>query len=1389
MMKKLLSAIILCLSINSFFAQTVYRHHVDGEIYVKFTKTALKEVVKEDPNNIPISKLGSVNKILTKYGVTRAYKPFYQADDDARLPYILKFEFAQITKVDAFINEMRTISGIEYAEKVNLNTTDVTPNDPTFGAHLTQINAQNAWNVFNSTANGNSNITVAICDNAVAWTHPDLIGNTFTNTAEIAGNSIDDDNNGYIDDVNGYDVADGDNNTIPSNTGMNHGSHCAGIAGARTDNATGVASIGWNIKIMPVKCQNNTGSTTGISAGYQGIIYAAKMKARVISCSWGGPGTASAAEQSVIDYAWNRGCIVICAAGNDGNSAFHYPGAYNNVYCVASVATGAPTGANIKSSFSCFGTWVDISAPGENIMSTGTTSNYFGSSGTSMATPLVAGLAGLMLSKCPFMTQTDVLNCISSTAANIYTISGNSAYVSGNQLGAGRIEAFGAMNCAAAFLTYAPIANFYTLTKNTCPNTSISFIDSSMYAPTNFTWTFQGGTPATSTSSNPSVQWASPGTYSVSLIAANANGSNTKIKLSYITIAGPIALPLTEGFQASTFLPANWTSYNVYNDANYYTRVTGATLGGFGTSTACVTYDNYNIDAAPDRDELRTPKYSFSNVVSARLRFDVAYKQYDNQFSDTLEVLLSTNCGASWTSIYSKGGSTLSTSAGTLQANMFTPTAAQWRRDTVDVSALTAGQGNIMFSFKNRGHYGQAYYLDNINLAFPTPTVNFTIPTTACVGSTINLLNTTTGASGYTWTMTGGTPATSNAINPTVSYASPGVYSVTLLANNGNVTASITKTVNIITGPTISVNTPSICAGNTATLTATGATGYTWTAGPTAPSMTANPVITTVYTVTGTNGTCLSTKTATIVITTGPTINVNTPTVCASTPATLTATGATNYTWTAGPFTASMAASPAATTVYTVTGNNGGCSTIKTATIYVTPNPTVTVNNQTICAGGTATITANGAASYSWSTGFTSNPLIVSPSSNTVYTVIGTTTGCTNTKTVSVTVGSSLSVLIGTNPGSICAGGSSTLSASGAVNYTWTPGSSTATSIVVNPSSTSTYTLVGTNGACTGSTTAVVTIITTPSMAISTSPSPTICAGKSVTMTASGFYSTYVWASPSATASSYAATPGTSTNYTVVGSGSGGCTTSSIIAITVKTNPLTSLTSTNANCTNPCSGIANGITSAGTAPYTYSLTGGSCTTLPCSNLCAGNYTLVTNDAFGCTAANTFSITAPTNNLLSNVTVTNSACSSCSTGIANVNVVGGVSPYTYTWAPSGGNAATANGLAPICYTVTVADANGCAVTNTACVGFATGIQSAVNNFNLLVYPNPAQNDVTIEYQGVTFNYALYNNLGQLIATAQNNDGKAVVNLNEFAKGIYTIEIGIGKEKVRKKLIIE
>ncbi len=128
-------------------------------------------------------------------------------------------------------------------------------------------------------------------------------------------------------------------------------------------------------------------------------------------------------------------------------------------------------------------------------------------------------------------------------------------------------------------------------------------------------------------------------------------------------------------------------------------------------------FDNYNNDAGGGRDEIQTPKYNFSGLNSAALLFDVAYQQYDNTHSDTLVVLISTDCGVTFTKLYEKGGSTLSSVNGTLTSNLFTPSsAAQWRTETINLNAYV-GQSNVMIVFQNRGHYGQALYIDQINLS------------------------------------------------------------------------------------------------------------------------------------------------------------------------------------------------------------------------------------------------------------------------------------------------------------------------------------------------------------------------------------------------------------------------------------------------------------------------------------------------------------------------------------------------------------------------------------------------------------------------------------------------------------------------------------------------
>jgi subtilisin family serine protease len=995
-MKLIFRVCLILLIVTEVRSQTVYPGYIDGRIYMKVSGRLLPSLLNEDPENIHAVRLTYASEIFQSYGVTRIRRPFSRATDDDVLPCVLKIEFSKVAQVDAFISDLERLKEVDYVEKVPLAVTHATPNDFSIlstSQHLTQINAPQAWNIFN----GNSNITVAIVDNAVMWTHADLVANTYTNAVEAAGTTgVDDDGNGYIDDIHGWDAADNDNDPLPWNTNVFHGTHVAGVAGASTNNNTGVASIGWNIKIIPVKGEPNSGSAFSVTNGYEGILYAVKAKARIISCSWGS-GNSSVTEQYCVNYAWNRGCILFASAGNNNNNVPNYPGAYNHVFCVAAVDA-----SDIRWSLSSFGSWVDIAAPGDNIMSTMPyvgTPTYQAQSGTSFATPLVAGLAGLMLSKSPNMTQTDVLNCLSSTAVNISTLSGNSGYA----MGAGRIDAFAAMSCAATYSALPPVANFYAFPLNTCPNTPVNFYDSSLYAPASWSWVFQGGSPATSTLANPVVSYSATGTYSVLLTASNANGTSNKTKLSYITVAGPVPLPFFEGFQGTQFLPSGWTPNNIGNDELYWDRYTG--VGGYGTSTACARFNNYDMNAPNERDEMRSPKFDFSNVASATLHFDVAYARWNSGVYDSLEVKLSTSCGTTFTPIYTKGGSALAT-APDIQ-NYFTPTSSQWRTDAINISSLTAGQGNVMFSFINRGHYGQPIYLDNINLTFPTPTVNAAFNGSACVGIPVTFTNTSISAASYTWNIQGA-PA-STLVSPAVTFTAPGTYTIVLTGANGTSTASTTKTIQVFSIPVMGTANATVCAGQQATLTASGASSYQWAGGPATSINIVSPTITTVYTVTGMNGgVCSAAATVTVLVNNGPAMSVPAQSVCAGGSVTLTATGANSYTWSTGSNASSIAVTPSATSAYSVSGTNAACtSTITTlVTVLGLPVSTFTIQNppcDVICNGKVYVSSVGGTSPYTYSL---SNSCVSFPCVNVcigTYTLSTTdAAGCVSLNTLSV---------------------------------------------------------------------------------------------------------------------------------------------------------------------------------------------------------------------------------------------------------------------------------------------------------------------------------------------------------------------------------------------------
>ncbi len=306
------------------------------------------------------------------------------------------------------LSRLRSDPRVDWAEPNYLFRLDFTPNDPLYSSHqvayLGRLKVEDAWDV----TTGRSNVIIAVLDTGVDMTHPDLKESIWTNPGEVPDNGLDDDGNGFVDDVHGWDFADEDND--PSDD-YGHGTHVSGIAAARINNAVGIAGIAGGTTIMPVDV---FGGGIGTYADLiQAIVYATDNGADIINMSLGAL-SYSRGEEAAVEYAWQRGVILVGAAGNYGNGAWHYPAAHEHVIGVA--ATDA---TDRRAGFSSYGPFVSVSAPGLSIMSTYRGGQYNYMSGTSMATPHVSGLAALILSRNPTLSNAQVRSIIESTADDL----------------------------------------------------------------------------------------------------------------------------------------------------------------------------------------------------------------------------------------------------------------------------------------------------------------------------------------------------------------------------------------------------------------------------------------------------------------------------------------------------------------------------------------------------------------------------------------------------------------------------------------------------------------------------------------------------------------------------------------------------------------------------------------------------------------------------------------------------------------------------------------------------------------------------------------------------------------------------------------------------------
>ena len=336
-------------------------------------------------------------------------------------------------EIEARITAYRADPRVEYAEPDYIAQPANEPNDPYYGDGaqwgLQKIFAPQAWDL----STGDSDVVIAVLDWGVDLDHPDLRDKMWTNPDEIPDNETDDDGNGYTDDVYGWDFANDDNNPQDD---YGHGSHVAGIAAAATNNGVGIAGVAFNNRIMAVKVGDGATGKARYSSIANGIIYAADNGVKVINLSLGGYAFSTNLGDAV-NYAWAAGCIMVGAAGNNNKSDLFYPAAYDNVIGVSSTDQN-----DVRASSSNYGSYISVAAPGVGIYSTywNGNSTYTFMSGTSMATPHVAGLAALLFSQDDTSTNATVRSLIEVTADDLDAAGWDQYY------GYGRINAYAALS-------------------------------------------------------------------------------------------------------------------------------------------------------------------------------------------------------------------------------------------------------------------------------------------------------------------------------------------------------------------------------------------------------------------------------------------------------------------------------------------------------------------------------------------------------------------------------------------------------------------------------------------------------------------------------------------------------------------------------------------------------------------------------------------------------------------------------------------------------------------------------------------------------------------------------------------------------------------------------
>jgi PKD repeat protein len=1414
---------------------------------------------------IPDEVIVRLNKGVSPERVVSQMPPHFEFAIDSELSnhaniWLFKFDDKAV-HVGEVLNQLYKINEVYLAQVNTLVELRQTPNDPLYNNQWQhpRIQSPDAWDITTggTTATG-EDIVVCIIESANVMGHPDLSPNRWINTAEVM-DGTDTDGNGYIDDVNGWNVSTNNHNI---GTG-NHGTQVAGMIGARGNNGVGVAGANWNVKMMVVAGYDSPFTQANIVAAYN---YPLTQRLRwnqtqgaegdfvvATNASWGVDGGNPNNYPVWCSFYNDLGAAGILNCGATTNNNW-------NVDNTGDVPTGCSsefmigvtaTNNNDQIDFAGYGVnTIDVAAPGSNIYTTQNGGSGYGyTSGTSFASPLTAGVIGLMYSiPCEsFMAfvKSDPVNAARAVRDALYNGVDQNSHLLARVKTGGRINAKKAidilMDELCDFTPQPPTCEIGASATTITEGNTINFTDQSTGIPDSWSWTFEGGTPSSSTSQNPSgILFDTPGTYDVTLTASNSEGSCTStIQITVLefqncdTLNFPPPGTLTlytanQGFITGGNEWGDLAKAERFTNYSPYTHVSEMLIylwtardGGNGASVNFNVWNEVGGEPGTIISQVNIPLSQLDQLLPQgggvlTVPFPDPVAVGGNPFYLGVEMVDFCYDAGNGCSVDSLA--IVSNTAGDVNA----PGTAweQW----ADGNWLTVYNG--WNAINNAG--GLSLFVSATMTDLPPSASASVSDMTACTGQQLTFdAAGSQNVSSYEWIVNGANPNTGSIAQFNTSYTSPGTYTAYLIANGACGSMSIDSITGIVISDGIDATvqvTEASCGSNDGEIdiqvSGSGSYHYSIDNGASFQSsgIFSGLASGTYQVVVTDGGSCEYNETVTIDSQGGAVINsVNSSSVFCHSDCNgsiqINATGASLYSIDGGTsFQASNQFTDLCADTYLVVVDDGsGC--LVSETVVVTEPSAISHSTQsthTSCgqANGQISVNATGGTSpYEYSidngTSSSSNSTFNNLVSGTYHVVVIDANGCQTTTDI-VMINASQGISLSQNSvDDQCneGNGSINITASGGsspYDYSWSPNVSSTSSASNLNSGTYTVT-VSDNEGCSESIT--VNLGNQGEVnATASASSQSICEGQQVTLTATGG-SSYVWTDGSGNIGNTASlnvNPSTTTTYTVTVT-DGQCSGTASVTVQVTPVPVTTVSPEQVTI---CDGESATLTASGGSSYLWQ-SGESTQSITVSPSSQTTYTVVASN--GSCAGNAASATV---SVLSSPTAMAGADNYTvylSEG-ATVNFTSsGSIASEYEW--NFGDGATSQEQNPshtytspglFTVTLTVFFANGCSdeVTLTIEVLFDVSVNESTLDTQVKVYPNPVvDGKLLLDFDlpnSEDVHVSVINSIGQLVLgelLPGVQSGIRELDLSGYGRGIYFVKLRFGDEISVRKISIQ